>query len=93
MAKKTRTPARKTYLKPVVKKKHEAGWVSTIKIGIIAMVIYLVLALVFGYAKTTPFAKLLINSTQVGMLIMVVIIFIVGLITISENTVREIKKK
>ena len=93
MAKKTRTPARKTYLKPVVKKKHEAGWVSTIKIGIIAMIIYLVLAVVFGYAKTTPFKTLLVNGIQVGVLIMAVIIFIVGLITLSENTINEIKKK
>jgi len=92
MAKK-RTPAKKTYLKPVVKKKHEAGWVSTIKIGAIATIIYLVLAVVFGYAKTTPFKILLINGIQVGILIIAAIIFIVGLITISENTVQEIKKK
>lgn len=83
----------KRYLKPVVKKKHEAGWISTIKVGIISMVVYIILALIFGYAKTTPFTRLLLNGAQIGILIMVTIIFIVGLIAISENTVLEIKKK
>lgn len=91
--KKSNKPARRPYLKPVVKKKHEAGWLSIIKIGIIAAIIYLVLAFIFGYGGLLPFPQLIMNSIQVGVLIILVIIFIVGLITISENTAMEVRKR
>ncbi len=90
--KKSKKPARRSYMKPVVKKKHEAGWLSIIKIGVIAAIIYLVLALIFGYGGLLSIPQLLMNAVQVGVLIIIVIIFIVGLITISENTSMEVRK-
>jgi hypothetical protein len=51
-----------------------------------------VLALAFGYGKTLAISTILLNGIQVGVLVIVLVVFIIGLITISENTSNEIKQ-
>jgi len=81
------------YFKDIKRKKHDAGWVSLLKIGLMALAIFVVLALIFGYGRTMAISNLLLSGLQVGILVIVLIIFIIGLITVSENTAKEIKKK
>jgi|GEM_PF-5821801 len=88
-----RSSTKKRYFKDIKRKKHEAGWMALIKIGIVAFFIFVVLALAFGYATVMPLADILFGGFQVAVMVIVLIIFIVGLITVSENTVNELKKK
>jgi hypothetical protein len=81
------------YFKDLKRKKHEAGWLSLLKIGLMALAIFVVLALIFGYGRTMSISNLLLSGLQVGVLVIALVIFIVGLITVSENTAKEIKKK
>lgn len=91
MAKKS-VPKQK-YFKDLKKKKHEAGLLSLLKIGVVAYFIFVILALAFGYGKTLPISRLLLSGLQVAVMIVLLIVFIVGLITVSENTVKEFKGK
>lgn len=84
-------PISNKYFKDVKKKKHEAGWMALFKIGIVAFLIFVVLALAFGYGKTLTMAAIIMSGIQVAILVVAVVIFIVGLITVSENTANEMK--
>ena len=80
------------YFKDIRMKRHEASWFALLKIGIIAFFIFVVLALAFGYGRTLTMSTIFMNGIQVGVLVIVLVVFIVGLITISENTSNEMKK-
>lgn len=84
---------KKKYFKNIKRKKHEAGWVALLKIGVIAFFIFVILALTFGYGSTMPMTSILFSGLQVAFMVIVLIIFIVGLITVSENTINEVKTK
>jgi uncharacterized membrane protein (DUF485 family) len=84
--------SKEKYFKDIKRKKHEAGWLALLKIGVVAFFIFVVLALAFGYGKTLAISTILLNGIQVGVLVIVLVVFIIGLITISENTSNEIKQ-
>ena len=91
--KKAEQPAQKRYFKDIKRKKHEAGWVSLIKIGCAAFFLFVVLAFGFGYGSVLPVTTILFSGLEVGLMVIMLVIFIVGLITVSENTVSEMRKK
>lgn len=84
--------SKKKYFKNIKRKKHEAGWLALLKIGAVAFFIFVILALSFGYGNTLSITNLLLSGLQVALMVVILIIFIIGLITISENTTKEVKK-
>jgi uncharacterized membrane protein (DUF485 family) len=88
----SKKPAGK-YFRAVKKKEHEAGWMALFNIGIVAFIVFVALALIFGYAKTLTMGTILMNGIWTAVLVVVVVVFIVGLITVSENTAKEMKPK
>lgn len=92
MAKKKSVP-KKRYFRDIKKKKHEAGWLALLKIGVVAFIIFVILSLAFGYSKTLSIPRILLSGLQVAILVIVLIVFIVGLINVSENTASELKRK
>jgi uncharacterized membrane protein (DUF485 family) len=81
------------YFKAIKKKEHEAGWMALFRIGVVAFIIFVALALIFGYARTLTLGTIIMNGIWTAVLVVAVVVFIVGLITVSENTAKEIKLK
>jgi uncharacterized membrane protein (DUF485 family) len=85
--------SKQRYFKEVRKKKHEAGWISLLKIGVMAFFIFVILALAFGYAKIMTMSGILASGLQLAVLVILLIVFIIGIITVSENTALECCRK
>lgn len=83
-------PSKKSVFKTIEKKEHEINWKIIGKIAGFSFIAYILIVSIINYnmVMSNGFLWLLINSIKTTMLVVAVIIFIVGLIAVSENTAR-----
>ena len=73
-----------------VKKQHGVGWITAVRIGILAFIIYAIVGLMVGVDQNLR--ELLVSSFWFGVIVILLLALIVGIVKLSENTDEEIKR-
>jgi len=97
MAKKKRSSKKKVSKKKnispkfkFIKKQHEVGWITTLRIAILAFIIYMIIALMVGVDSNLR--ELMASAFWFGVLVIFLLALIIGIVKITENTNEEVKR-